>query len=92
MKYAWGENELKPITRRGHSAGIFGESKQGATIVDSMDTLYLMGMVEEFDKGRQWIEKNLEIKNLVSTIDRNYTIDKLTKNRNTKVNHPWRTA
>lgn len=28
-KYAWGDNELKPISKRGHSAGIFGTSKLG---------------------------------------------------------------
>ena len=28
-KYAWGDNELKPLSKRGHSAGIFGTSKLG---------------------------------------------------------------
>lgn len=65
-KYAWGENELKPITKHGHSAGIFGDSKQGATIVDGMDTLYIMGMHDEFQRGRDWIEKHLDLSKLVS--------------------------
>ena len=25
-KYAWGENELKPVSKIGHSAGIFGSN------------------------------------------------------------------
>lgn len=29
VRYAWGENELNPISRTGHSAGIFGNSKLG---------------------------------------------------------------
>lgn len=29
VQYAWGENELKPISMRGHSPGIFGNTKLG---------------------------------------------------------------
>jgi hypothetical protein len=61
-KYAWGENELKPVSRMGHSAGIFGSStKLGATIVDGLDTMYLMGFEEEYQRGREWILKNLNL-------------------------------
>lgn len=59
VTYAWGENELKPISKRGHSASVFGATKMGATIVDALDTLYVMGMHEEFKQGRDWIDKNL---------------------------------
>ncbi len=58
-KYAWGANELKPISRRGHSASIFGNTAFGATIVDALDTLYIMGLNEEFKKGRDWIATSL---------------------------------
>ena len=61
-KYAWGKNELRPLSKRGHSAGIFGGSGDlGATIVDAMDTLHLMGFHDEFKLGRDWIEKNLHM-------------------------------
>ncbi|XP_070568664.1 mannosyl-oligosaccharide 1,2-alpha-mannosidase IA-like [Ptychodera flava] len=53
--YAWGENELKPKSKVGHSASIFGRSRMGATIVDAVDTLYLMDMMEEFKQARDWI-------------------------------------
>jgi hypothetical protein len=29
VKYAWGENELKPLSKRGVSAGIFGSTQMG---------------------------------------------------------------
>lgn len=29
VKYAWGENELRPLSKRGHSAGIFGSTRMG---------------------------------------------------------------
>lgn len=61
-KYAWGENELRPITKTGHSASVFGQStKLGATIVDGLDTMYLMGFKDEYERGREWILKNLNM-------------------------------
>ncbi|XP_067010449.2 mannosyl-oligosaccharide 1,2-alpha-mannosidase IA [Anabrus simplex] len=61
VRYAWGKNELRPITKRGHSASIFGSTSLGATIVDGLDTLYIMGMTDEFKQGRDWIANNLDI-------------------------------
>lgn len=57
--FAWGENELKPLSKRGHSASIFGTTHMGATIVDSLDTLYIMGMHEELHRAREWVTKEL---------------------------------
>jgi len=61
VKYAWGQNELKPISRRGHSTSIFGNAAVGATIVDALDTLYIMGLETEYAQGRNWVEKSLRI-------------------------------
>ncbi|XP_031776117.1 uncharacterized protein LOC105737277 isoform X1 [Apis florea] len=60
VRYAWGKNELRPISKRGHSASIFGASNMGATIVDGLDTLYIMGLHDEFKQGRDWIAENLD--------------------------------
>ncbi|XP_055628557.1 mannosyl-oligosaccharide alpha-1,2-mannosidase IA isoform X4 [Toxorhynchites rutilus septentrionalis] len=62
--YAWGKNELKPISKRGHSGSIFGAFDLGATIVDGLDTLYLMGLHKEFDEGRDWIERKFTLENV----------------------------
>ncbi len=66
-RYAWGENELKPISKTGHSAGIFGSNptKLGATIVDGLDTMFLMGYMDEYRRGRDWIANSFNI-NVVS--------------------------
>ncbi|XP_070589536.1 mannosyl-oligosaccharide 1,2-alpha-mannosidase IA [Erythrolamprus reginae] len=56
--YAWGLNELKPISKQGHSSNLFGNI-QGATIVDALDTLYIMEMKDEFKEAKEWVEKNL---------------------------------
>uniref|UniRef100_A0A9J8A236 alpha-1,2-Mannosidase n=1 Tax=Cyprinus carpio carpio TaxID=630221 RepID=A0A9J8A236_CYPCA len=62
-QYGWGHNELKPIAKKGHSTNIFGNSQMGATIVDALDTLYIMGLHDEFKDGQEWIEQNLDFSN-----------------------------
>ena len=64
--YAWGKNELRPISHKGHSASIFGSGNFGATIVDGLDTLYIMGMMDEFNQGRKWVQENLNLTGVVN--------------------------
>lgn len=73
VRYAWGKNELRPISKSGHSASIFGTSNMGATIVDGLDTLYIMGLHEEYKQGRDWIAQNLDfdIKSEISLFETN---------------------
>ncbi|KAE8621098.1 hypothetical protein XENTR_v10004681 [Xenopus tropicalis] len=59
-QYGWGHNELKPIARKGHSTNIFGNSQMGATIVDALDSLYIMGLLDEFREGQEWVQNNLD--------------------------------
>ncbi|VBB25261.1 unnamed protein product [Acanthocheilonema viteae] len=61
-KYAWGFNELKPLSRSEHSASVFGSGKLGATIVDALDTLYIMGLKEEYEEGRDWVQNFFDLK------------------------------
>lgn len=62
VDFAWGENELKPLSKHGHSASIFGKNTHlGATIVDSLDTLYIMGLQEEFNQAREWVSNSLNL-------------------------------
>ena len=44
----------------GHSAGKFGGGTDlGATIVDGMDTLWMMGLTDKFNEGKEWIRDHL---------------------------------
>lgn len=53
-QYAWGRDELKPSSKSGVDwLGL------GATIVDSLDTLYIMDLQDEFKEARDWIASNL---------------------------------
>lgn len=60
--YAWGKDELNPQSKQGKLGvlgGMNGFSGFGATMVDAMSTLYLMGMHEEFGRARDWIAENM---------------------------------
>jgi len=38
----------------------------GATIIDGIDTLYIMGLQGEYDDARSWIEQSFDMKSDVS--------------------------
>lgn len=67
-RFAWGDNELNPIAKTGHNAAIFGKVRGGATIVDSLDTLYIMGLMSEFWKAKEWIANSLTLDNVRSDV------------------------
>jgi mannosyl-oligosaccharide alpha-1,2-mannosidase len=55
-KYAWGHDELKPVSKSWQEwMGI------GLTIVDSIDTLYIMGLDQEYGIARDWILNNMSL-------------------------------
>ncbi|KAI5738393.1 hypothetical protein M8J77_006389 [Diaphorina citri] len=61
VTYAWGKNELKPLSRRGHSGSIFGSAELGMTIIDGLDTLYIMGLTDEYEDGKKWVAESLTL-------------------------------
>ena len=54
--YAFGDDELMPLSRKGDNSLCHG---LGATIVDSLDTLFLMNMTAEFREAKAWCAANL---------------------------------
>jgi len=68
-KYAWGHDELRPISKS--SSEWFG---LGLTIIDSLDTMLLMNLHEEFQQARDWVansltfEKNVDVNLFETTI------------------------
>lgn len=59
-RYAWGKNELRPLTRNGHIGNMFG-GLRGASIIDSLDTLYIMGLMDEYKDAKEWVETSLDL-------------------------------
>ncbi|CAF0845338.1 unnamed protein product [Adineta ricciae] len=68
--YAWGFDELEPISKR--PSVWFG---LGLTIVDAIDTLYIMNMTQEYNQAREWIENyfNMDV-NLVDKFNSHFEI------------------
>lgn len=44
---------------------VFSGNIKGATIVDALDTLFIMEMKDEFEEAKSWVEENLDF-NVVS--------------------------
>ncbi|KAM4567468.1 mannosyl-oligosaccharide 1,2-alpha-mannosidase IA [Fundulus diaphanus] len=59
-RYAWGKNELRPLTKNGHIGNMFG-GLRGASIVDSLDTLYIMGLMDEYNEAKEWVQTSLDL-------------------------------
>jgi flagellar biosynthesis GTPase FlhF len=53
--HAWGKDELRPISR-GYSTWF----DIGLTMVDSLDTMWLMDLKEEFNEARDWVKTSLQ--------------------------------
>ena len=57
---AWGYNEVKPDTGDPSTRNIFGAARTGATIIDALDTLWIMGLKKEFDEGTKWVKERYQ--------------------------------
>uniref|UniRef100_A0A8B9X7C4 alpha-1,2-Mannosidase n=1 Tax=Bos mutus grunniens TaxID=30521 RepID=A0A8B9X7C4_BOSMU len=53
-KFAWGHGELKPLTRS--FSEWFG---LGLTLIDALDTMWILGLKKEFQEARNWVSKRL---------------------------------
>eukprot|EP00946_MAST-07B_sp_MAST-7B-sp1_P005409 g5409.t1 len=64
---AWGYDELKPQSGRGQN----NWGGMGVTLLDSLDTLWLMGMKDEFEEAANWCatKLNFNIGRTVSTFE-----------------------
>ncbi|KAJ3424700.1 mannosyl-oligosaccharide alpha-12-mannosidase-related [Anaeramoeba flamelloides] len=61
-KYAWGMDDVHPKTKRGSNwMGL------GLTIIDSIDTMWILGLTKEYEEAREWIKTGLDFSNAVTT-------------------------
>lgn len=71
MKYAWGHDDLKPLTKTYHD---WYPQPLLMTPVDSLDTMIIMGMKDEATQTKQYIienlsfDKDIEVQNFEITI------------------------
>lgn len=58
-KYAWGKDDLLPLSKSSSSI----DYGMAMTMIDSLDTLWLMGLQEEFNEAREWLAENFNLDN-----------------------------
>ncbi|KAF9908935.1 hypothetical protein EC991_009234 [Linnemannia zychae] len=56
-EHAWGHDEVLPVSG-GHRDNFNG---WGATMIDSLDTLVIMGFNDEFDEALEWVRKEFDM-------------------------------
>lgn len=56
---AWGKDEIKPISGSSSSFPL-KEHHLGLTLVEALDTLWVMGLDSRFEDGVRWIKENLD--------------------------------
>ena len=56
VEHSWGKDMLKPISRS-HQEW-FG---LGLTLIDALDTLYIMNMTNEYKRARDWVQHHLDL-------------------------------
>ncbi|KAI3429765.1 hypothetical protein D9Q98_010078 [Chlorella vulgaris] len=56
-KYAWGNDELCPVTLKGKN----GFGGLGATMIDALDTLHMMGFMDEYTKAAAWVRAEMPL-------------------------------
>ena len=54
--YAWGKDELKPVSKKSNEW-----FNLGLTLVDALDTMWLMGLTEEFSEACEWVKHEMVI-------------------------------
>jgi mannosyl-oligosaccharide alpha-1,2-mannosidase len=52
-----GDDEYHPISRKGSNLTDAGGI--GYTVIDSIDTMLLMGLTEEYSRARAWVENSM---------------------------------
>jgi len=53
-------DKVRQMMIQSYGTSIFGTALLGATIVDSIDTLYIMGLMNEYNQAKNWIKENFK--------------------------------
>ena len=58
-QHAWGKDQIKPISG-GFESFPLKDQHLGLTIIEALDTLWVMGLDDEFREGVEWVKANLD--------------------------------
>jgi mannosyl-oligosaccharide alpha-1,2-mannosidase len=58
-QHAWGKDQIKPITG-GFESFPLKNHHLGLSLIEALDTLWVMGLEDEFNDGVDWVKRNLD--------------------------------
>src|SRR5690349_19071121 len=58
-EHAWSKDQIKPISG-GNESFPLKNHHLGLTLIEALDTLWIMGLDDEFNDGLEWIKANLD--------------------------------
>lgn len=70
MRDAWTSDEYKPVSK--HGVNTFGG--KGLTIIDSLDTLWLMGLKDEYAKAKEFVEHEFKFEGHINVFENNIRV------------------
>jgi len=70
MRDAWKSDEYKPVSKRG--VNTFGG--KGLTIIDSLDTLWLMGLKDEYNRAKEFVEHEFKFDGHINVFENNIRV------------------
>jgi mannosyl-oligosaccharide alpha-1,2-mannosidase len=56
---AWGKDQIKPLSG-GYESFPLKDHHLGLSLIEALDTLWIMGLDEEFRDGVEWVKENLD--------------------------------
>ena len=70
MRDAWKSDEYKPVSK--HGVNTFGG--KGLTIIDSLDTLWLMDLKDEYKKAKEFVEREFKFDGHINVFENNIRV------------------
>jgi mannosyl-oligosaccharide alpha-1,2-mannosidase len=58
-EHAWGKDQIKPLSA-GFESFPLKNHHLGLSLIEALDTLWIMGLDEEFRDGVEWVKRNLD--------------------------------
>jgi mannosyl-oligosaccharide alpha-1,2-mannosidase len=58
-EHAWGKDQIKPISG-GFESFPLKDHHLGLSLIEALDTLWIMGLDDEFRDGVEWVKRNLD--------------------------------
>ena len=58
-EHAWGKDQIKPVSGGSESFPLKNHHL-GLSLIEALDTLWIMGLDDEFNDGVEWVKRNLD--------------------------------